>query len=86
MTEPQLPGDTEAATPAARSRPGSPGARPPAPHITVPDQLLVDEPGGIVISGCQPGQAVTVTASSRIDGFVHQATATFTCGTSQIRL
>lgn len=85
MTEPQLPGDTAAATPAARSRPGSPGARPPAPHITVPDQLLVDEPGGIVISGCQPGQSVTVTASSRIDGFVHQAMATFTAdGTGQV--
>lgn len=76
MAEPQLPSNTPAAAvppPPGRSGPGCPG-----PHITVPDQLLVDEPGGIVINGCPPGQAVTVTASSRIDGFVQEATAAFT--------
>jgi hypothetical protein len=35
----------------------------------VPDRLLVDEPAGIVVSGCTPGQEVTVTASSQlVDG------------------
>ena len=47
------------------------------PRITVPSRPLADEPIGAVISGCAPGQAVTVTASSRIDGSVHKATATF---------
>ena len=75
MAEPQLPRDTPAAAvppPPGRAAPGGPGLR-----ITVPDQLLVDEPGGIVISGCPPGQAVTLTASSQIDGVVHEATAAF---------
>ncbi len=53
-------------------------AFPPRPRIEVPDQALVDEPAGVVISGCAPGQAVTVTASARVDRSVHEATAIFT--------
>jgi dienelactone hydrolase len=48
------------------------------PRITVPDQPLIDEPCGVVINGCMPGQEVTVTASSQIDGLVHEAAAVFT--------
>lgn len=70
--------DTPAAAPAGPFLPGRSGPGHAGPYITVPDQLLVDEPGGVVISGCVPGQAVTVTASSQVDGFVHEATATFT--------
>jgi dienelactone hydrolase len=78
MAEPQLPGDIPAATAAVPPPPGRSGPGRRGLHIAVPGQLLVDEPGGAVISGCMPGQAVTVTASSRIDGFVHEARATFT--------
>jgi dienelactone hydrolase len=72
MTAPQLHSD---APPAG---PGQSGPHRSPPRITVPSRPLIDEPAGIVISGCAPGRPVTVTASSLIDGFAHEATATFT--------
>ena len=85
MAESRFPGDAAAAAPAVPPAPGRSDPDRPGPHIIAPDRLLVDEPGGIVISGCIPGQAVTVTVSSEIDGLVHQATATFTAdGTGQV--
>ena len=84
MDEPQLPGDGPAAAPAVPPPPGRSGQR-REPRITVPNQLMVDEPGGVVISGCMPGQGVTVTAFSQIDGLVHEAVAVFTAdGTGQV--
>jgi Acyl-CoA thioester hydrolase/BAAT N-terminal region len=78
MAGPQPPSDAPAATTAVPPSKGRSGPGRRGPYITVPDQLLVDEPGGATISGCEPGQAVTVTATSQISGFVHEATATFT--------
>lgn len=78
MTEPSSRGDIPAAAPAVHSPPGLSVSQRLGPYITVPGQLLVDEPSGIVISGCPPGEVVTVAASAQIDGFVHEATAVFT--------
>src|SRR5215470_16561791 len=75
MTAPQLHSDTP---PASAARPGHFGPQCSQPRITVPSRPLIDEPVGILISGCAPGRPVTVTASSLIDGSVHEATATFT--------
>ncbi len=80
MAETQLPGDTTAAPAALPSAPRRSSPRRSRLHIVVPDWLMVDEPRCAVISGCIPGRPVTVVASCRIDGFVHQATATFTAG------
>jgi len=66
------------APPASAAGPGQSGAQRPQPRITVASRPLIDEPAGIVISGCAPGEPVTVTASSLIDGSVHEAMATFT--------
>ena len=78
MTPRQLPSDAPAGSAASPPRPG-PAARPrPRPRIIVPSRPLIDEPAGIVISGCAPGRPVTVTASALIDGSVYEATATFT--------
>lgn len=78
MAEPQVSGDIPAAASVVPPRPDQSGPGRSGPRITVPGQLLGDEPGGIVVSGCMPGRAVTVTASFEIDGFAHEATATFT--------
>ena len=75
MTAPQLHSD---APPASAARSGQSGPQRSQPRITVPSRPLVDEPIGILISGCVPGRPVTITASSLIDGSVHEATATFT--------
>ena len=78
MTAPQLPSDAppaSAAGPLPAGRSGPPRSR---PRIMVPSRPLIDEPAGIVISGCAPGRPLTLTASSIIDGSVHEATATFT--------
>ena len=72
MTAPQLHSD------APPAREGQSGPQRSHPRITVPSRPLIDEPAGIVISGCAPGRSVTLTASSLIDGFAHEATATFT--------
>jgi dienelactone hydrolase len=76
MAESGIP--AHAAAPAAVPPPPRPGAQATRLHIVVPDRPLVDDPAGTVIRGCVPGQVVTVTASFRIDGFVHEATAAFT--------
>src|SRR6516162_2607454 len=78
MTPRQLPSDAPAGSAASPPRPGPAGRPRPRPRIIVPSRPLIDEPAGIVISGCAPGRPVTVTASTLIDGFVHEATATFT--------
>ena len=65
MTAPQLHSD------APPAREGQSGPQRSHPRITVPSRPLIDEPAGIVISGCAPGRSVTVTASSLIDGFAH---------------
>src|SRR5215470_13084052 len=75
MTAPQLHSDTP---PASAARPGHSGPPRSQPRITVPSRPLIDDPAGIVISGCAPGGPVTVTASSLIDGYAHEAAATFT--------
>ena len=75
MTAHQLHSD---APPASAAGPGRCGPQRSQPRITVPGRPPIDEPIGIVISGCAPGRPVTVTASSLIDGFAHEATATFT--------
>src|SRR5215469_2666453 len=72
MTAPQLHSD------APPAREGQSGPQRSHPRITVPSRPLIDEPAGILISGCAPGRSVTLTASSLIDGSVHEATATFT--------
>ena len=38
---------------------------------------LVDEPVGVIVSGCKPGSAVSVRASVEVAGAVHLAAATF---------
>ena len=75
MTAHQLHSDAPATS---EARPGQPGPQRSQPRITVPGRPLIDEPMGIVVSACAPGRPVTVTASTLIDGFVHEATATFT--------
>lgn len=75
MTAPQLHSDVP---PASTARQGQSGPQRSRPRITVPARPLIDEPMGIVISGSAPGRPVTVTASSLIDGSVHEATANFT--------
>ena len=75
MTAHQLHSDAPATS---EARPGQSGPQRSQPRITVPSRPLIDEPLGILISGCAPGRPVTVTASSLIDESEHEATATFT--------
>src|SRR5258708_39269208 len=42
-----------------------------------PRHLLVDEPVGVLVSGCEPTSPVVVTACADVDGAIHEATATF---------
>jgi len=49
-----------------------------APRITAPPgPVLVDDPRGVVISGCEPGSQVAVWARVEIDNATRHATATF---------
>src|SRR5215470_8132738 len=74
----QLPSDAPTAGAASPPRAVRSGRRRPQPRLIVPSRPLIDEPAGIVISGCAPGRPLTLTASSFIDGSVYEATATFT--------
>src|SRR5215469_15519787 len=49
-----------------------------APRITTsPGPILVDDPRGVVITGCEPGSPVTVRAFVEIDNTTREAMATF---------
>ena len=46
-------------------------------EIAIPEPWLVDDPIGIVVSGCAPGREVTLTATACFDGCARTASATF---------
>jgi dienelactone hydrolase len=47
-----------------------------------PGPIVVDDPAGLIVSGCEPGSPVVVQARVEVDQTVREAVATFRAGTA----